>query len=105
MGGCTRAVYGQRLGKHVPAATDTKTTAEELCFVFGPCRDVINSRLIVSSQFCIGVCKERTSGCKAEESPLLVAVARERLVKRQQAGKGLSGAMVICGLWRLAVAL
>jgi hypothetical protein len=38
-----------------------------------------------------------------EESSLLEAVARERLA--QQAGKGLAGAMVICGLWRLAVAL
>jgi hypothetical protein len=35
--------------------------------------------------------------CQAEESPLLEAVARERLVKTQQAGKGLAGAVVICG--------
>jgi hypothetical protein len=35
-----------------------------------------------------------------EESPLLEAVARERLVKTQQAGKGLAGAVVICELWR-----
>jgi hypothetical protein len=42
---------------------------------------------------------------EAEESPLLEAVARERLVKTQQAGKGLAGAVVICELWRLAVAL
>jgi hypothetical protein len=32
-------------------------------------------------------------------------LARERLVKTQQAGKGLAGAVVICELWRLAVAL
>jgi hypothetical protein len=31
----------------------------------------------------------------AEESPLLVAVARKRPVKTQQAGKGLAGAVVI----------
>jgi hypothetical protein len=42
---------------------------------------------------------------EAEESPLLEAVVRERLVKIEQAGKGLAGAVVICELWRLAVAL
>jgi hypothetical protein len=31
------------------------------------------------------------------------AVARERLLKTQQAGKCLAGAVVICELWRLAV--
>jgi hypothetical protein len=42
---------------------------------------------------------------EAEESPLLEAVARERLVTTQQAGKGLTGAVVISELWRIAVAL
>jgi hypothetical protein len=42
---------------------------------------------------------------KAEESPLLEAVAKEGLVKTQQARKGLEGAVVICVLWRLVVAL
>jgi hypothetical protein len=32
MGVYTRAVSGQRLGKHVPAATDTNATMEMLCF-------------------------------------------------------------------------
>jgi hypothetical protein len=32
-----------------------------------------------------------------EEFPSLEAVAREGLVKTQQAGKGLAGAVVICG--------
>jgi hypothetical protein len=36
---------------------------------------------------------------------LLEAVARERLVMTQQAGKGLEDAAVICVLWRLAVTL
>jgi hypothetical protein len=36
---------------------------------------------------------------------MLKAIATERLVKPQQAGKGLAGAVVICELWRLAVAL
>jgi hypothetical protein len=42
---------------------------------------------------------------EAEEFPLLAAVARERLVKTQQAGKRLAVAAVICELLRLAVAL
>jgi hypothetical protein len=42
---------------------------------------------------------------EAEESSLLEAVARERLVKTRQAGKGLEGAVVICELWRTAMAL
>jgi hypothetical protein len=49
------------------------------------------------SQFCTGVCEERTWARQAEESPLLEAVARERLVKTYQAGKGLVGAVVISG--------
>jgi hypothetical protein len=39
------------------------------------------------------------------KNPLLEAVAKERLVKTQQAGKGLAGAVVICELCRLMVAL
>jgi hypothetical protein len=35
----------------------------------------------------------------------LEAFAKERPVKTQQAGKGLAGVVVICELWRLAVAL
>jgi hypothetical protein len=42
---------------------------------------------------------------EAEGSPLLKAVARERLVKAQQAGKDLASAVVICEFWRLAVSL
>jgi hypothetical protein len=37
----TRAVFGQRLDKHVLGATDTHAT-EERCFQRGPCRDVIS---------------------------------------------------------------
>jgi hypothetical protein len=57
------------------------------------------------SQFCTGLCEERNLAHEADESPLLETVARERLVKTQQAGKGLAGAVVICEVWRLAVAL
>jgi hypothetical protein len=42
---------------------------------------------------------------ETEESPLLEAVGRERLVKTQQAEKGLARAVVIRELWRLALAL
>jgi hypothetical protein len=50
-------------------------------------------------------CEDRTSVGEAEESPLLEAIAREQLVKTQQAGKGLAGAVVVCELWRLVVVL
>jgi hypothetical protein len=42
---------------------------------------------------------------KLKKSPLLETVAMERLLKIQQTGKGLAGAVVICELSRLAVAL
>jgi hypothetical protein len=48
---------------------------------------------------------ERTRACEAEESPLLEAVDRERLVKTEQAGKDFAGAVMICEVWRLAMAL
>jgi hypothetical protein len=47
----------------------------------------------------------QSSAWEAEEFPLLQAIARERLVKTQQAGKGLAGAVAIFELWRLAVVL
>jgi hypothetical protein len=59
-------------------------------------------RDIVTVEFTVD---KRTWAREAEESPLLEAVAKERLVKTQQAGKGLAGAMVICEVWRLAIAL
>jgi hypothetical protein len=46
----------------------------------------------------------RACAREAEESALLEAVARERL-KTRQAAKGLAGPVVICELWRKAVAL
>jgi hypothetical protein len=45
-----------------------------------------------------------TSERQAEEFPLRESIARERLLKTQ-AGKCLAGAVVICELWSLAVAL
>jgi hypothetical protein len=54
---------------------------------------------------CTGVCDKRTWAREAEEFPLLYYVAKERLGKTQQAGKGLAGAVVSCEVWRSAVAL
>jgi hypothetical protein len=42
--------------------------------------------------------------CEAEKSPLVEAVAREWLVKTHQVGKGLAGAVVICKMWKSAIA-
>jgi hypothetical protein len=42
MGGYTTAFSGQRLGEHVAAAADRNATVEELCFICGPCRDIIS---------------------------------------------------------------
>jgi hypothetical protein len=48
-------------------------------------------------EFCMGDCEDRTWEREAEESPLLEAVAKEQLMKTQQAGKSLSRC---CGdLW------
>jgi hypothetical protein len=41
-------------------------------------------------EFCMGSYEDRTWACEAEESPVLEAVAREQLVKIQQAGKRLN---------------
>jgi hypothetical protein len=58
-----------------------------------------------ASEFCTGVCEERTPAREAEESPLLEDVAKERLVKTQQVGKDLASAVVISELWRLEMGL
>jgi hypothetical protein len=49
-----------------------------------------------SVEFCMGGYEGRTWAREAEKSPLLKTAARERLVKTQQAGKGLADAVVIC---------
>jgi hypothetical protein len=53
----------------------------------------------------MGGWEDRIRAREDEESALLEAVARERLVNIQQAGKGLVDAVVICELWRSAVAV
>jgi hypothetical protein len=42
---------------------------------------------------------------EAQEPPLLEIVARERLVKTEQAVKGLADVVVNCKVWRLAIAV
>jgi hypothetical protein len=59
----------------------------------------------VLRQFYTGICEDRTCTREAKKYPLIEAVARERLVKTTQAGRGLAGAVVISEMWRLAVAL
>jgi hypothetical protein len=102
MGDYIRPVSGQRLGKHVPMATSTHATwelgvvyavhAEELKELWQPVgswaregrlrRDGAIVELTSSAQVAV----TRTWASEDEESPLLEAVARERLVKTQQAG-------------------
>jgi hypothetical protein len=65
--------------------------------------------------FCTGASRKEADGkepplredlsAEAEESLALEAVTREEVVKTQQAGKGLAGPVVICKVWRSAVAL
>jgi hypothetical protein len=56
-------------------------------------------------EFSTGGCEDRTWALEAEESSLLETVARERLMKKKKAGKGLAGFVLIYKVWRLAVAL
>jgi hypothetical protein len=83
---------GQQHGKHVPAVTDTKATIEERCFLCSPCRDVITRTdgtmtSVELVEFCTGGCEDRTQAREHEESPLLEAVTRERLMKTKVARK------------------
>jgi hypothetical protein len=50
IGGYITAASGQELGKHVPAAKNTHATIEELCFLCGPCREVITRTASAMSQ-------------------------------------------------------
>jgi hypothetical protein len=61
-----------------------------MCFLRGPCQDVISKEQSYFTEFCTGGCEERMWAREAEESPLLEVVARERLKKTQQASKRFS---------------
>jgi hypothetical protein len=60
---------------------------------------------LAGRQFWTRVGKGKAWAREAEESPRLEAVSRERLVKKQQAGKCLEGVVVNCELWELAIEL
>jgi hypothetical protein len=81
MGGYTRAGSGQRLGKHVSAATNRHAIIEVM---------LEGRQLVRPCQFCKGVCEEWTCVDEAEESPLLKFVTRKRLVKTLQTGEDLA---------------
>jgi hypothetical protein len=104
MGKYTRTVYRQRLGKQLPAATNTQATIEML-LSYKNGNGVFCVVRAESVEFCTRVGEGRTWAREAVESPLLEAVAKERLVKAQQAGKGLVVSVVICKLWKWTVAL
>jgi hypothetical protein len=78
---------------------NNRGTARNGVILCGPCQGIILKTT--------GVTKSVLRGRhEAEESPLSEAVARECLLKTQQADKkGLVGAAVICEFWRLVVAL
>jgi hypothetical protein len=76
----TRVVSGQRLGKHVPSATDTNATIKELYFLCGPCRGVISKgqgHLVVSSV--LESAKKRLEPV-GRGTAIVGAVSRKRLV-------------------------
>jgi hypothetical protein len=87
---CAEAVATQRRGKRISAATSPSTTMEELCFLCDRCLDAISKGQSQFRDFCKGIYEERAWASEPEEYPLLEAVARERLVKTQQAGKSLA---------------
>jgi hypothetical protein len=113
----TMVVSGERLGKHVPAATDTNATMVQqqknrifcgsrradlsanesrhnnrraVFLMWSEPRCYKQGTRLQLSQSCTIVCKDRTWAREAEESPLLEAVVRERLVKTVQAGEDLA---------------
>jgi hypothetical protein len=92
-------------------APNMHATIEERCFLCSPYQDCIRKGPTVvdilipygrlwrreSVEFCNGGCEDKIWVRKAEESPLLEAFARERLMKTEYAWKRLSGC---CGdLW------
>jgi hypothetical protein len=67
MDGYTRAVSGQRLGKHVPVVRQKNLNNARVglqqrksCFLCGLWPDIISKGHGQFSKFCTGVCEERT---------------------------------------------
>jgi hypothetical protein len=96
-----QSVFRHRIAKYVPMVTNINTTIElllETVVLLCPCKVLVRktvgvTQLVGSCQlkveFCTGGCEDRTSVREAEESPLLEAIAREWVMKTQQAGKRL----------------
>jgi hypothetical protein len=79
MGGYTRAVSGQWLGKHVPTARDTNTTTEELLSMWSVLKCYNQGTWFEFSHFCRTVCEERTSA-GGSGIAIVGAVIRKRQV-------------------------
>jgi hypothetical protein len=60
MGGYTRVVSAQRLGKYVPVATNTNATIYELFHIWSVPKYYKQRTRLELSQFCRGVCEKRT---------------------------------------------
>jgi hypothetical protein len=73
-------VATQQRSKHV------SVTIEELCFLRDACRRVINGTSLELSPVVRRWPARNGVSTEAEESPLLEAVTRKRLLKTQQAG-------------------
>jgi hypothetical protein len=77
------------------------------CFLRGPCRDVIRrtigTRVVRESVGAVESAGNKVSA-EAVDSQVLEAVSRERLVQIADL-KDLAGAVVICKVWRSAMAL
>jgi hypothetical protein len=97
----TTFVSRQRLGKHLLAATDTHTTIEVLLgkvFILGPFKGVIRKKIGGGRVSSVRESVKRELERGNLRISTVEAVTRERLVKTQQAGKCLAGAVVICEL-------
>jgi hypothetical protein len=87
-------VSGKQLGKDVPDATNTYATIEELCFLCGPCREVITrsvgamselssareaeKRWLYTRSSVVGYSPDSNNvSAETEESPLLGAVTKQ----------------------------
>jgi hypothetical protein len=78
MGGYTRAVSGQRLGKHVLAATDTNPIIGD-CFLCGPCRYVYSKGRGCSSVSSVQESVRRGLESGGRSIAIVTAVTRKRL--------------------------
>jgi hypothetical protein len=114
----TTFVSRQQLSNHVPRQRK-RMQRWRYClkrrFLLGPCKGVILKTVGTTESVLYGSLWSKDAvvrwspfrdlNAQTEESPLLEAVTRERMVKTHQAGKDLACTVVICEMWRLMVAL